>query len=90
MPGVWQLAAGEQEPKLVIEGLEFSDWGNWRVADGTISYFQRRTRSVMSFDLGAKTNSTQRLIDGFVPTAEPWFRGGWYQPKLTAPCATWI
>ncbi len=71
MPGVWQLAAGEQEPKLVIEGLEFSDWGNWRVAGGTISYFHRQTRSVMSFDLSAKTNNTQRLIDGFVPTADP-------------------
>ena len=71
MPGVWQLATGEQEPKLVIDGLEFSDWGNWRVAGETVSYYHRRTGSVKSFELNSNTSSTQRLIDGFVPTADP-------------------
>jgi len=69
--GIWQLTAGEQEPKLMLEGLDFSDWGNWYVANGAINYFHRRTRSVKSFALTAKTDSIQSLVDGFVPTADP-------------------
>ena len=71
MPGIWQITAGAQQPKLVIDSLEFSDWGNWRLANESISYFHRQSNSVRSFDLTTNIDSAYRLIEGFVPTADP-------------------
>jgi len=41
MPGLWKLRAGERKPELVTDALSGDDWGNWRIADGSLYYIAR-------------------------------------------------
>ncbi len=70
-PGIWRITDADSEPELVLADLEFSDWGNWRVAGEIIAYFHRRANTALLYDPVSKTSKQLNSIEGFVPTADP-------------------
>ncbi len=69
--GVWRLSPNDQGLEKVLDGISFSDWGNWMIRDGKLHYFDRATGSLRTLNLDDFSVVTNAVVNGYVPTADP-------------------